>query len=382
MGQPLKFGMIGGGKGAFIGAAHRIAAQMDGLAVFAAGALASTPEKAIASGRELGLPDDRNYRTWEEMLAGELKRPAGERIDFVSIVTPNHAHFEPADAFARAGFHVVLDKPMTLNGTEARRLVETVEASGVVFAVTYNYTGYPMVKRAAELVRGGMIGAVRKVFVEYHQGWLATRLESTGQKQAGWRTDPSRAGAGAVGDIGSHAENLVSTITGLEVESLCADVSTFVEGRRIDDDASVLLRFRGGARGVLTCSQVCVGRENDLSIRVHGETGTIEWRQENPNVLLFTPAGSGTRVITRGGPEAGEVAAAATRLPGGHPEGFYEAFANIYRGVAGAIHARRAGRQPEGLAAEFPTVHDGARGVRFIEKVLESGRGGGVWVRP
>lgn len=249
MSTPLKFGMIGGGRDAFIGAVHRMAATLDGQARLVAGALSSTPEKALASGRDLGLAEDRNYRTWEEMLRGESRRSAEDRIDFVSIVTPNHAHFEPAIAFVRAGFHVVLDKPMVLNSTQADDLVAAVERAGVVFAVTYNYTGYPMVRQAAAMVRSGAIGAVRKVFVQYHQGWLATRLEATGQKQASWRTDARLAGAGAVGDIGSHAENLASTITGLEIESLCADVSTFVPGRAIDDDAAVLLRFRGGAKG-------------------------------------------------------------------------------------------------------------------------------------
>jgi predicted dehydrogenase len=380
MTTPLLFGMIGGGRDAFIGAVHRMAAQLDGGARFAAGALSSTPEKALASGRDLGLPDDRNYRTWEEMLQRESKRPPGERIDFVCIVTPNHAHFEPALEFVRAGFNVVVDKPMVLNSTQADDLVAAVEKAGVVFAVTYNYTGYPMVRHAAGMVRSGDIGAIRKVFVRYHQGWLATRLEATGQKQAGWRTDPARAGAGAVGDIGSHAENLVSTITGLEIESLCADVSTFVPGRAIDDDAAVLMRFRGGAKGVLTCSQICVGYENDLAIRVCGEKGTIAWRQEHPNHLEVTLAGRSTSIVTRAGPEAGPDAAIATRIPAGHPEGFIEAFANIYRGVIGAIIARRQGRKPEGLGARFPTVHDGARGVRFIERVLESGRAGGRWI--
>jgi predicted dehydrogenase len=378
--DPLRFGMIGGGRDAFIGGVHRMAAQLDGQARFVAGALSSTPERALASGRDLGLADDRNYRTWEEMLERESRRPPGERIDFVSIVTPNHAHFEPALAFVRAGFHVVLDKPMVLNTTQADDLVAAVEKSGVVFAVTYNYTGYPMVRQAAAMVRSGVIGTVRKVFVQYHQGWLATRLEATGQKQAGWRTDPLRAGAGAVGDIGTHAENLASTITGLEIESLCADVSTFVSGRAIDDDAAVLLRFHGGARGVLTCSQVCIGHENDLAIRVCGETGTIAWRQEHPNHLEYTPLGQSMRVLTRAGPETGPDAALATRLPSGHPEGFIEAFANIYRGVIEAIHARREGRTPTGPGAQFPTVHDGARGVRFIERVLDSSRAGGRWV--
>jgi len=378
--RQLTFGMIGGGEGAFIGAVHRTAAIMDGQARFVAGALSSSPEKAKASGRALGLADDRNYGSWAQMLEGELRRPAAERIDFVSIVTPNHAHFEPAHAFASAGINVVLDKPLVLNSEQAGRLVRAVEESGVVFGVTYNYTGYPLVKRAAELVRSGAIGPVRKVFVEYHQGWLATRLEESGQKQADWRTDPARAGAGAVGDIGSHAENLVATITGLEIEQLAADATTFVAGRRIDDDASVLLRFKGGAKGVLTCSQVCVGEENNLTIRVYGTDGGLSWRQENPNELWLTHLNAPKRCITRGGPESGPIAGAATRIPPGHPEGFFEAFANVYRGVIEAIRAKRDGRGPTGLGLQFPTVHDGARGVRFIERVLESSAAGGKWI--
>lgn len=378
--NPLSFGMVGGGRGAFIGAVHRTAAIMDGQARFVAGALSSTPEKSLASGRDLGLAAERNYPTWQAMLAGENARPAHDRIDFVSIVTPNHAHFEPADAFAAAGFNVVLDKPMVMTGVQAARLERTVAESGVVFAVTYNYTGYPLVKKAAELARSGALGTIRKVFVEYHQGWLATRLESTGQKQAGWRTDPKLAGAGATGDIGSHAENLVSSITGLEIESLCADATTFVDGRAIDDDAAVLLRFKGGAKGTLTCSQVCVGEENNLSIRVYGSEGALHWRQEQPNELVHQPRDAARRIITRAGPESGPAAAIATRIPPGHPEGFYEAFANIYRGVIEAIRAKRDRRPPAGLAAQFPTVRDGARGVRFIERVLESSAKGGAWV--
>jgi predicted dehydrogenase len=384
MSPPLTFGMIGGGRDAFIGAVHRIAAQLDSQARFVAGALSSTPDKAIASGKDLGLASDRNYATWRDMLAGELKRPAGDRIDFVSIVTPNHVHYDPAKAFAEAGFHVVLDKPMVMNESQAADLVRTAARHDVVFAVTYNYTGYPMVKKAADLVRTGKLGAIRKVFVEYHQGWLATRLEASGQKQADWRTDPARAGAGAVGDIGSHAENLVSTITGLHIQSLCADVSTFVEGRSIDDDAAVLLRFKEAhgqsARGVLTCSQVCVGEENALSIRVYGTEGALAWRQEHPNQLTYTPRGHPPLIYSRGGPEVGDHASHATRLPAGHPEGFYEAFANVYRGAIEAIRAKRESRDPAAGSLNFPTVEDGARGVRFIERVIESGRLGGTWV--
>lgn len=377
--RPLLMGMVGGGSGAFIGAVHRIAATLDGQARFVAGALSSTPERSMASGQELGLAQDRTYPTWQTMLSAEMQRPPGERVDFVSIVTPNHAHFEPAHAFLQAGFHVVLDKPMVMNSEQARTLQGTVARTKVVFGVTYNYTGYPMVKEATRLVRSGALGAIRKVMVDYAQGWLATPLESSGQKQATWRTDPRLSGAGSLGDIGSHAENLLSTITGLSIESLCASVTSFVPGRQVDDDASILLRLSGGARGVLTCSQVCVGHENDLSIRVHGTQGSLAWRQENPNELRLSLRDSAPRIITRASADAAHTAH-ATRLPPGHPEGFYEAFANIYRGVIEAIRADRAGQPRTGLAAEFPGVDEGARGVRFIERALESGDKNGAWV--
>jgi predicted dehydrogenase len=369
-----------------------MAAQLDGQIRFSAGALSSTPDRALASGREVGLADDRNYPTWQDMLAGELERPEdpdgsnpGGRIDLISIVTPNHMHYEPARAFAEAGISIVLDKPMVIETAHADDLVATVEQTGTVFAVTYNYTGYPLIKQAAALVRAGAIGDIRRVIVEYLQGWLSTKLEDTGQKQAGWRTNPRMAGAGAVGDIGSHAENLISTVTGLSIESLCADVHTFIPGRTIDDDASVLLRLSGGARGTLQCSQIAIGEENNLRLRIYGTQGALHWNQENPNELVYQPEGRAKQIITRATPGSaaapgGDAAARGTRIPSGHPEGFIEAFANIYRGVAEAIRAKRAGRMPEGLGLEFPTVRDGARGVRFIHKVLESSAAGGVWV--
>jgi predicted dehydrogenase len=382
--EMLTYGMIGGGQGAFIGAVHRMAAALDQQAVLRAGALSSNPERALASARDLGLPPDRSYRSWMEMLESERSRTGEDRLDFVSVVTPNDSHYPIARAFVEGGFNVVLDKPMVHTGAQAADLEAAVERAGVVFAVTYNYSGYPLVKEAARLVREGALGAIRKVFVEYHQGWLATPLEGSGQKQADWRTDPARSGiAGAVGDIGTHAENLVSTVTGLRIESLYADVSTFVPGRRLDDDASVLLRFEGGARGVLTCSQVCVGRENDLSIRVYGSEGGLAWRQEEPNRLEFTRRDGAMQVITRGSAVVGAEAARATRLPAGHPEAFIEAFANVYRGAFEAIRARkqcgRAGKAEE-QAISYPTVRDGARGVRFVEAVIESGTKGGAWV--
>lgn len=390
---PLIYAMIGGGQGAFIGAVHRMACALDQQATLVAGALSSSPERALASARDLNLPPDRSYPSWQALLAAETARPAADRLDFVSIVTPNDSHFPIAHALVSAGFNVVMDKPMVHTSAQAAQLAAAVERTGVVLAVTYNYTGYPLVKEAARLVRTGALGTIRKVFVEYHQGWLATPLEGSGQKQADWRTDPARSGiAGSVGDIGSHAENLVATITGLELESLCADVTTFVPGRRLDDDASVLLRFKGGARGLLTCSQVCVGEENNLSIRIYGTEAALSWRQEEPNRLEFTPRTAPRQIITRGSSAAGPEAAAATRLPAGHPEAFIEAFANVYRGAFEAIRVRKArlanasnspqqgvGRVPP-PTLNYPTVHDGARGVHFIEKVIESGRAGGAWV--
>jgi len=376
----LKMGMVGGGRDAFIGAVHRMAACLDHEAVFTAGALSSTPEKAIASGRELGLAEDRNYASWREMLDGESARAQGERIDFVSVVTPNHAHFEIAKAFVEAGFPVVCDKPLTVTSEQAAELAEAVESKDAVFGVTYNYSGYPMVKQAQEMVRGGELGEIRKVVVEYNQGWLAEKLEDDGLKQAAWRTDPARAGAGgAIGDIGSHAEHLVSCVTGLEIESLLADLTTFVPGRRLDDDANVLLRFRGGAKGILTASQVCVGNENALRLRVWGTKGGLEWGQEEPNHLVFAPLGRPERVYRRGNDYLGEAAKANSRLPFGHPEAFTEAFANVYRGVFRAIEAGAGASGPERF--DFPGVRDGERGVRFIEAAVGSSRRGAAWHR-
>jgi predicted dehydrogenase len=376
----LKMGMVGGGRGAFIGAVHRKAAALDGEIALVAGALSSTPEKAKASGRELGLDEARNYGSWEEMLAKESALSEGERIDFVSIVTPNHMHYPVAKAFAEAGFHVVCDKPLVHTSEQARELIEIVERTGVVFAVTYNYTGYPLVRQAREMVRNGKLGEIRKVIVEYNQGWLAEKLEETGAKQAEWRTDPARSGiAGAIGDIGSHAENLATTITGLELEAICAELTTFVPGRRLDDDGNLLLRFVGGAKGVLIASQVSVGEENDLRIRVYGTKGSLTWHQEEPNALIFKPIDGPVQVLTRGQAYLAEAAQRATRLPTGHPEAFIEAFANVYLGAAAAMRARREGREPDPLEADYPSVYDGARGVHFIEKTVESARSEQKW---
>jgi len=379
--RKLKMGMVGGGSGAFIGAVHRGAAIMDGKVEFVAGALSSTPEKALASGRELGLTDERNYASWERMLDGELALPEKERVDFVSVVTPNHMHHPVARAFAEAGFNVVLDKPMVNTSREAEDLLRVVESSGVVFAVTYTYTGYPMVKQARHMVREGLLGEVRKVIVEYNQGWLTSQLEASGAKQAEWRTDPARSGiAGAVGDIGSHAENLVSTITGLEVVEICADLTTFVPGRRLDDDGNLLIRYEGGAKGVMIASQISAGEENDLRVRIYGTEGGLEWRQEEPNYLYHRPADEPERVLKRGNDYLCGEAKKASRLPPGHPEGFIEAFANVYMSVAETIRARREQVEPGSLPGDFPTAYDGARGVHFIEKTVESSQSDKKWL--
>jgi predicted dehydrogenase len=378
--RKLRYAMVGGGQGAFIGAVHRKAMALDGQMELVAGALSSDMERARASGRDLDLREDRNHGRWEDLLADELRRSKDERIDFVSIVTPNHVHFPVARAFAEAGIHVVCDKPLVHTSEEAAELVKVVKRSGSIFGVTYNYTGYPMVREARDMVARGAIGVVRKVIVEYNQGWLATHLEASGQKQADWRTDPARSGvAGAIGDIGSHAENLVVTVTGLELESICADLTIFVPGRRLDDDGNVLLRFKNGARGVLIASQIEVGCENDLRLRVFGTTGTLDWRQEEPNRLLHAPIDGPARMLTRGSPWLGEAARRATRLPTGHPEAFIEAFANVYLGVAAHIRALQAGSEPDPLDADYPHLEDGARGVRFIEKVVQSAASTAKW---
>lgn len=374
-------GMVGGGSDAFIGAVHRSGALMDGELEFVAGALSSTREKSLASGRELGLGKNRNYGSWEEMLEGELSLPEEERIDFVSVVTPNHLHFLIAQAFAEAGINVVCDKPMVHSSEQAKELIDTVEKSGVVFAVTYQYTGYPMVKQARHMVRRGDLGEVRKVIVEYSQDWLATKAEENGAKQAEWRTDPERSGiAGAMGDIGSHAENLVATVTGLEISEICADLTAVVPGRQLDDDGNLLIRYEGGAKGVMIASQVSSGEENNLSLRVYGTEAGLEWRQENPNYLYFKPAGAPEQVLKRGNEYLCEEAQAASRIPPGHPEAFIEAFANVYSNVAAAIKDRRAVEVAADALTDFPTVYDGARGVHFVEKVVESSQSEKKWL--
>jgi predicted dehydrogenase len=381
MTRRLRYAMVGGGRDAFIGAVHRAAMALDGQYELVAGALSSSPERARDSGRDIGLADDRNHGTWQELLADENARPADRRADVVVLVTPNHLHYEPACAFVDAGFHVVCDKPLVHTLAQAEDLAARVAARGTLFAVTYNYTGYPMVREARELVRAGAIGAVRKVVVEYHQGWLAGALESADNKQSEWRKDPARGGpAGAMADIGSHAENLVATVTGLELESLCADLTAFGPGRKLDDDAGLLLRFAGGARGVMSASQIAAGNENDLRLRVIGERGMLDWRQEEPNLLIHAPGDGPRRTLTRNSPGLSEAARRACRLPPGHPEGFIEAFANLYQGVAADLRMRAAhGRPATRAEAEYPRIEDGVRGVRFIEKTVASSASSQKW---
>lgn len=380
LGRRLRYAMVGGGQQAFIGPVHRRAMALDGLYELASGAFSASPDKALASGRELGLPDARNHASWQDLLAHELSLTTEKRVDLVVIVTPNHLHHPVALAFVEAGFHVVCDKPLVNSAGQAAELEAAVQRSRTVFGVTYNYSGYPMVRQAREMLKSGAIGSLRKVIVEYHQGWLATGLEDAGNKQAAWRTDPARSGlAGAIGDIGSHAENLIHSVTGLAIEALCADLHAFVPGRALDDDASLLLRLESGVRGVLLASQIAAGCENDLRLRLFGSQGTLDWRQEEPNQLVHAPLDGPRRVLTRGSPWLGAAAQLASRLPAGHPEAFIEAFANLYRGVAADISARLQGRQADALEADYPRIDAGVRGVRFIERTVESSRSERKW---
>ena len=375
----LRYAMIGGGPGAFIGAVHRRAAEFDGLAELVAGAFSSDAERSRAQGAELSLDPARVYSSYEEMAEREAARPEHERIDFVSIVTPNHLHYPNARPFIERGIHVVCDKPLTITLEDAEALCRLVAKHDVVFAVTHAYAAYPMVKQARALVARGALGPIRKVVVEYSQGWLATLVESTNNRQADWRTDPVRAGAGAIGDIGTHAEHLARYVTGLEMERLFADVSTFVPGRRLDDDANMLVHYRGGAKGILFCSQISAGEENRLALRVYGTEASLEWHQQEPNELVVRHASGPTETYKPGNPYLAPEARRWTRLPPGHPEGLVEAFANIYSAVARVIIARRAGERPDAMDLDFATVQDGAVGVHFVHAAVESGRRG-AWV--
>lgn len=382
MSRKIRFGMVGGGRGAFIGGVHRIAAALDQQIDLVCGAFSSDPQKSRDSGADLFLPPDRCYGSFEEMIHGEAALPANERMDFISIVTPNHMHFPPAKLALENGFHVLSDKPATFDLAEAKELATLVEKTGLLYGLTHNYTGYPLVKEARELVKAGKLGAIRKVVAEYPQGWLATRLEESGQKQAAWRTDPKQSGAaGCVGDIGTHAENLAEYITGLKISELAADLTTFVEGRLLDDDANILLRFEGGAKGVLHCSQISVGEENNLNIRVYGEKGGIEWHQKEPNTLWVKWIDQPMQVYRTANGYLSPAAAGAARTPPAHPEGYLEAFANIYRNFAGAIRARLEGRELSETENDFPKIEDGVRGMAFIEAVVASGHANAAWTR-
>ncbi len=378
--RKMRMGMVGGGIGAFIGAVHRMAAALDGEIELVCGAFSSDPEKSRLSGAQLYLPPERVYGSYEEMILKEKTLPIGERMDFVAIVTPNHMHFPPAKMALENGFDVVCDKPVTFNLTEAKELAEIVQKSGRLFALTHNYTGYPMVKEAREIVRSGRIGKVRKVVVEYPQGWLATLVEATGSKQASWRTDPTKSGAaGCIGDIGTHAENLAEYITGLQITELCADITAFVPGRKLDDDGNILLRFNNGAKGILQASQICVGEENNLNIRVYGETGGIWWHQMEPNTLELTLIDQPKQLIRTGVGQLSAAAQAHTRIPAGHPEGYLEAFANIYRNFARTLRSRLKGETPDPLYTDFPTIEDGVRGMAFIEAVVAASASNEKW---
>ncbi len=384
MSRKIRYGMVGGGRGAFIGAVHRIAANIDGQIELVAGAFSVDPEKSKASGADLFLAPGRVYGSYQELVAKEAGLPADQRIDFVAIVTPNHVHFPAAKAALEGGFHVLSDKPATFDLAEAKELAAIVKKSGLLYGLTHNYTGYPLIKEARELVHSGKIGKIRKVVAEYPQGWLATRIEASGQKQAAWRTDPKRSGAaGCIGDIGTHAENLAEYVTGLQISELAADITAFVKGRKLDDDGNVLLRFKGGAKGVLHASQISVGEENNLSLRVYGELGGLEWHQREPNTMLVKWPDQPMQVYRTANGYLSAAAKAAGRTPPAHPEGYLEAFANIYKNFATAIRARNEGRKlaKDDPALDFPKIADGVRGMAFIEAVLKSSKANSAWTK-
>jgi len=374
VGRRLRGGIVGGGRGAFIGAVHRIAAELDGQALIVAGAMSSDPLTAELSAQDWFL--DRSYGSYQQMALGEASRPDG--IDFVIVATPNHLHVPVAKAFIEAGIHVICEKPLALTLAEGEVLASLVNSSRLVFALTHTYTGYPMVREARDRVAGGEVGGIRKVLVEYQQDWLMMPLENNGNKQAEWRTDPARAGiGGSLGDIGTHAANLLEFVSGLQIDSLCADLSTWVAGRRLDDDANVLVRLSNGAKGVLVCSQIACGEANNLNLRIYGTEGGLEWRQEEPNTLLFKPAGAPARILRAGGGYLSDASRSVTRIPSGHPEGYLEAFATLYRGFIADIRRSAAG---ESLVRDYPTIEDGVRGLRFIEKAVASSSLGTKWM--
>lgn len=380
MKRKIRMGMVGGGPGSFIGAVHRMAANLDGQIELVCGCFSSSPAKSLETGRSLFLPEDRIYATYQEMMECEAALPEGERMDFVSIVTPNDMHFAPAMLALEKGFDVAMDKPMTYSLDEAKQLRDKVKESGRLLLLTHTYTGYPMVKEARERVRRGDLGKIRLVYVEYPQGWLYTDCSAT-NKQAAWRVDPKRSGkAGCMGDIGTHAFNLAEYITGLRTEALCGELHTFVPDRLLDDDGAALLRYEGGARGVLMASQVAISQENSLSIRVYGEKGGLEWHQEEPNTLLMLWPDRQPEVIRTGGAGLSACATANTRTPAGHPEGYLEAFANLYRHFAATLQARLAGEEPRPEDLDFPSVEEGVRGMQFIEAIVSTNSSNQKWI--
>ncbi|MBI1341759.1 MAG: gfo/Idh/MocA family oxidoreductase [Terrimonas sp.] len=375
MNRKLRMGMIGGGPGAFIGGVHRIAANIDGEIELVCGAFSSDPQKSKQAGKALYLPSSRVYGSFREMISAEQSLPPGERMDFVSIVTPNHMHFEPAKMALEKGFHVVLDKPMTLTLREAKLLRAVVTKTGNVLCLTHTYTGYPMIKQARQMIKKGLLGKIRKIYVEYPQGWLSTFLESADQKQAAWRTDPKRSGiAGAMGDIGTHAFNMAEYVSGLITTKICADLNIVVEGRKLDDDGAVLLKFDNGASGVLMASQIAAGEENNVKIRVYGEKGGIEWQQNDANTLLVKWLDKPAEILRAGGnyPKLNSFALHNCRTPGGHPEGYLEAFANLYRNFSLTVKAKMDKQKPKAEWLDFPGVEEGVRGMAFIENVVAS----------
>lgn len=382
MHQKLRLGMIGGGQGAFIGAVHRIAAQLDNEYDLVCGAFSSNPDKSKASGELLGLSPDRVYASYQELFEKEKQLPENERVQVISIVTPNHVHFEPSKLALESGFHVILDKPMTFSLEEALELREVVQRTGKLFCLTHTYTGYPMVKEAKQIIASGKLGKVRKVYVEYPQGWLSTFEEGGDNKQASWRTDPKQSGiAGAMGDIGTHAFNLAEYVTGLEVTQINADINVVVEGRQLDDDGAALLKFNNGASGVLFATQIAAGEENNVKIRVYGEKGGLEWQQEDANTLKLKWLDRPTELYrTAGGNYLSSYAQHNSRTPGGHPEGYLEAFANLYRNFALCVKASIKGEEPQPEWRDYPGVEDGVRGMAFIENVIASGQSDKKWI--
>lgn len=382
MTRKLRMGMIGGGRNAFIGAVHRIAANIDGLIEFSCAALSSNPENALLSGKDLFLPDNRIYTSFADMITKESQLPDDVRMDFVAIVTPNHLHFEPAMMALEHGFNVVIDKPLSFNYEEAIALQKKVEETGLLLAVTHTYSGYPMVKQAKQMIAEGIFGKIRKVYVEYPQGWLSNFVESSGSKQAAWRTDPKRSGiAGCMGDIGTHAAHLAEYVSGLYITHLCADLHTFVEGRHLDDDGNVLLRFDNGATGVLIASQVAAGEENAIRVRIYGEKGGIDWCQADNNTLLVKWLDKPVEIYRTGGSYVGSFAAHNTRVPAGHPEGYLEAFANIYKNFALTLSAKINGEIPTKEMLDFPTIAEGVRGMAFIDSVVASSKSEEKWTK-